>query len=335
MALINQFENLNPLRSAPGEIPVPVLFRNMFFDQVFYDTSRLKQQEMLNLLGRTFAFEEGAMLVVHPSEADQETEYFSLSADLVKAYPDISAVAIPGVGSSPIGAAAIARQVADTINKPVVGIIAGYGAADIMSEALGGWFDFGMKNRAQAAVDFWRSVIPAPKEDEAQLKARYDVPSTTYLIDEPESNTLLNLMLRLGGQLDLVVGHSKGALNIMNAASAFVRETNLKPEHYSHIQFVTFGCGITLPHEVSHLTQFCGTWDVLGLMNTPSTVRTHGHIHWVDCKGHNLVSANPFCMPFVEMLGGCMTDAAAAGMAALADATEKPARIPEVNTQPD
>jgi len=43
-----------------------------------------------------------------------------------------------GVGSSPLGTAALARAVADALDTDVAGIITGYGLSDVMAEALCG-----------------------------------------------------------------------------------------------------------------------------------------------------------------------------------------------------
>lgn len=302
MQLTSQFENLNPLRTQPGKIPPPFLLRNSIFDALFYDTPALNVRENLELIGKLFDYDEGGMLLVQPRDAASPIEYYDLSHDLLQDNPDLDAVAIPGVGSSPLGAAALARQVADTINRPVVGIIAGYGAADLMSEALGGWLNFGLRNRAQAIVAAWRRQFSPTRPESGDLRSKYKLKSTAFLVDEPESNTLINIMLRQGHKLRLLVGHSKGSLNIQNACNAVVRETNFDPADYAQLEVVTFGCGITLPTVFSNLHQYVGTWDILGRFNTPFVLRHDPTLDWIRCKAHNLVSLNPFHMPVEALL---------------------------------
>ena len=223
MQLIREFENFNPFRTRPGKLPLSYLLRNMVFDTVFYDVGGLSAQEHADLIGRVVDFDEGGMLVVWPQQAERKIEYFALSADLVAAHPDLDAVAIAGVGSSPLGTAALARQVADAHGAKVVGVISGYGAADVISEALGGWIDFGRRNHTRAAIEQVRALGVAGGNGASAdaLKAEYRIPSDYLLVDEPESNTPVNLMLRHGDKLRLLVGHSKGALNIQNAAHGF------------------------------------------------------------------------------------------------------------------
>jgi len=304
MQFIREFESLNPFRTKPGKLPLSYLARNAVFDGVFYDVPGLAPGEWTGLLSRVVDFDEGGMLVVWPEQDHRPIEYFALSADLVAAHPDLDAVAIAGVGSSPIGTAALARQVADAHGRKVVGVISGYGAADLLSEALGGWVDFGARNRARAWLEQIRRASPLAHATLSSAEARdlYNVLSDWLLVDEPESNTLVNLLLRCGQQLRLLVGHSKGALNIENAAQGFVADPRSAEIDLSSLHVVTFGCGITLPPAFSHLSQYVGTRDALGRLNTPRAVTTKDDFHEVAGRGHNLNESNPWHLPVDELL---------------------------------
>lgn len=304
MQWIQQFENLKPWRDEPGNVPLPVLLRNMVFDNVFYDTDCLASAEKLGLLASTFAYEEGGMLLVHPAPAEKEIEYFSASKDLLEAYPALEAVALPGVGSSVIGTAALARQVANVTGQPVAGLITGYGFADMVSEALGGWIDFGTANRVRCMLASWRRQLGLheAKPTNAELRAKYRIKSTTFLADEPESNTLLNILLRHADKLQLVAAHSKGALNLQNALYAFADQTTLPVEAYEGLTLVTFGCGVTLPARFADVHQFVGTWDMLGRLNTPIGQRDDPSLTWCTGKCHNLRVVNPFHMAVADHL---------------------------------
>ncbi len=306
MLLTSQFDNLNPLRTRPGKIPLPVLFRNSILDALFYDTPALSAAERLQIVNKPFDYDEGGMLLVPPKDEASPIEYFDLSHDLLQKHPDLDAVAIPGVGSSPLGAAAFARQVADTIKRPVVGIIAGYGVADVMSEALGGWFVFGLRNRAQAAVAELRRKLSPKRPEKAELLSRYKLKSTALLVDEPESNTLINILLRQRRKLRILAGHSKGALNIQNACNAVVREPGFDPDDYAELRIVTFGCGVALPPAFSNLCQYVGTLDPLGCLNTPLTMWRNPTLDWIGFRAHNLVSLNPLHMPVAALLADAL-----------------------------
>lgn len=62
----------------------------------------------------------------------------------------IDAVVVAGVGSSAIGTASLARNLADYLKRPVAGIVSGCGVEDVISEGFGGWFGLGAIN---AAID--------------------------------------------------------------------------------------------------------------------------------------------------------------------------------------
>lgn len=307
---IPQFENLSPFRTEPGKVPLAVSLRNATFDTMFYDTDSLSNEEKSKLLGVAFEYDEGGMLYVSAAKDNREIEYFSRSKELLEAHPELDSVVIPGVGSSMMGAAALARQIADITGRPAVGIIAGYGAADVMSEALGGFFDFGARSRALALMQQWRQQFPFLQTQEtADLREKYQIRSTAYLADEPESNTLLNILLRHADKLRLLVGHSKGALNICNVLPEFVKQTELAPADYAGLMVVTLGCGVPLPEQFKNVHQYLGTWDMLGAYNTPWAIKSHpaeAHLESIDSKGHSLAASGPIHMPVADLLRRAM-----------------------------
>ena len=65
----------------------------------------------------------------------------------------IKAIVLAGVGSSVLGTAALARNVADYTGWDVAGIVTGYGMSDVVLEGLGGWFYYGGIDRLQFTVD--------------------------------------------------------------------------------------------------------------------------------------------------------------------------------------
>jgi hypothetical protein len=283
-----------------------IKWRNSVFDRVFYDTNRLTAKEQEEVTWRTST--EGEMMVVRPGTAEAPIEFFSLSAELIDRYhgkQSIDTIAIPGVGSSDLGTAALAREVADVLDRPVIGVIPGYGALDMMSEGLGGWFDFGMKNRLRAFREaFWQNpdkpVLSARSAE--QLKREFRVKSATLIEDEPESNSILNLLLRNQKNTRLLVGHSKGCLNISNALYAFVEEYPHRDRINTEMEIITFGCGITVPPAFEHLRQYVGTTDMLGQFNTPLSLRRDSSLHLVPDKLHTLGGWHPKHMPLEDLV---------------------------------
>ena len=61
-------------------------------------------------------------------------------------------LAITGVGSSAYGAVAFAWNVSTALGEPVAAVVPGYGLADVVPQALGGWFGFGVYDALQRAT---------------------------------------------------------------------------------------------------------------------------------------------------------------------------------------
>ncbi len=290
-----------------GRIAPWMALRNSPFDPVFYGVPSLSREERGEIwrAAASGEYHEGGMLMVWPAADRQPIEYFSLSSALCETYPKLDAVAVPGVGSSPLGSAALARQVADVIGRPVAGIIAGQGLADLCSEALGGWFYFGTRNRVLSALRYWRAALGTNADERAMaLKKKWNLMSPTGAEDEPDVNTVLNIMLRQGDKLRLLVGHSKGAMVVQNACLYFEREQPPGSNDLGYVHIVTFGCGIALPAgtRFTRVSQYVGSIDILGWVNTPYTMHDDPRLEWVLLRGHNLASWNPIHMPLDEKL---------------------------------
>jgi hypothetical protein len=119
--------------------------RNAVLDTLFYDVGKVTDEEARRI--SPWLAKEGAILIVPPTgegplELCQTIEEF---AD--KDGHSIRALAVAGVGSSALGSAAFARNVADAFHRPVAAVVSGYGLADVVTEAAGGWFWFGTLNR--------------------------------------------------------------------------------------------------------------------------------------------------------------------------------------------
>src|SRR5262245_26270320 len=56
----------------------------------------------------------------------------------------INVITVTGVGSSALGSVAFAWNVSEALRQPIAAIVPGYGLADLIPQALGGWFGFGV-----------------------------------------------------------------------------------------------------------------------------------------------------------------------------------------------
>ncbi|MEO1687191.1 MAG: hypothetical protein AAFU61_04725, partial [Pseudomonadota bacterium] len=188
----------------PGASPLAA--RNAALDWAFYDVGSLSAAEAGLLAAETTL--EGSILVVHPNaeRAGVALEKFE-GFEGFRAAPGalLRRFALAGVGSSDLGAAALARTLANHLGEPVGAIVAGYGAADLVAEALGGWFFFGGANRLLAPAE------PPSKRLAAAILSSDDAASAASRRLTWDAATLLRLLREPERQVATLLGHSKGS----------------------------------------------------------------------------------------------------------------------------
>jgi hypothetical protein len=68
---------------------------------------------------------------------------------------------VTGVGSSAFGSVAFAWDVSEALGEPVAAIVPGYGLADVVPQALGGWLGFEMYDAIQSVTqEFLANFAP-------------------------------------------------------------------------------------------------------------------------------------------------------------------------------
>jgi hypothetical protein len=213
--------------------------------------------------------------------------------------PAVDAVVVAGVGSSALGTAALARNVANHLGRPVAGIVSGAGVADVLAEALGGWFVLGARNAARDAIARTLDALRAkdhvrdPGTHEAML-ADFAWPgllAERFVYGGPDSATLLYLLLELGARVRILVGHSKGNYSIENALEGWLlvgRRTGAPVP--TDLRVVTLGAVIHFPAAFTNVHQFIGEVDAFGMMNSRLLV---GGAHLVPGAWHSLNRAMP------------------------------------------
>ncbi|WP_238229851.1 hypothetical protein [Methylobacterium hispanicum] len=138
----------NPVRTVALDA---IQRRNAVLDAVFYDVAAIRPHETAKLA--FWLAREGAIIMVPPSGSSAELEVFLTPQEYFASGGEGTALTVAGVGSSALGAAAFARNVADALGKPVVAVVSGYGLADLLTEALGGFFLFGVLNSVRHAFE--------------------------------------------------------------------------------------------------------------------------------------------------------------------------------------
>jgi hypothetical protein len=267
--------------------------RNQAIDAVFYDVSSLTFEEWLGL--NPAADRKGKIIVVSPSGSGKPIRHYK-SAEQFAASDDwekVFAIAIAGVGSSAIGTAALARNIADAFKDrslgDVAGIVSGYGVSDVAQEAMGGWFFYGkidqMRYEMENVIDDLGAAVSeyfAKGTDvRQQLRKYFGSPLDDYVPFGPDVHALQEI---LGRRLDhrntsirLLVGHSKGNLLISDVLNYFRTALQDGPGSdnlaFRNLAVVTLGAVVDISKDVipeENIHQFLGTFDSLGYLNSRS-----------------------------------------------------------------
>lgn len=282
---------------------------NTALDVVFYDVGSLSSPERSSLSAHLVP--EGSIVIVPPRGSDRPLRTL-LPWDFVREQADktdaaVDAIVVAGVGSSAIGTAALARDVADHLRRPVAGIVSGFGMADALTEALGGWFVLGATNalrhvlaRALDANGLKDHVRDAASHRD--MNRRFEsagLDRDRFIYGSPDSTMLLYLLLELGSRIKLLVGHSKGNYSIENALQGWLEahrktRTPISP----NLCIVTLGAVLRFPPEFANVHQFIGGVDGFGMINSRPLVE---HVR-VSGAWHSLNTRLPGHLSVIEAL---------------------------------
>jgi hypothetical protein len=237
--------------------------RNAVLDWLFYDVGVVTQDEATRLSPWLAA--EGAILFVPPSGAGLIKICASVDEFAASHADQARAVAVAGVGSSALGAAAFARNVADALGAPVAAVVSGYGLADLATEALGGFFLFGAANSIRHQFD-WLNRLR-----ETGIPAEASTRSASKSADRRRSDTdtVLALLSHRALGLKLLVGHSKGNLVISEALYTLKTQAPTRLKALAEQVFiVTVSAKIAMPPDFKRIVDVMGQFDGFGALNS-------------------------------------------------------------------
>jgi hypothetical protein len=184
-------------------------------------------------------------------------------------------LSITGVGSSAYGAVAFAWDVSTAIGEPVAAVVPAYGLADVVPQALGGWFGFGMYDALQSATqNFLANVAPtlAMMGKELARSTPGRIPAETgapvFRHGSAASDDVHAILDAVPG-IARLVGHSKGALAIENALRS------LASSRADGLSVVTLGCVIEEEFPQNKYSQYLGWLDALRTLNSWNRAPEH------------------------------------------------------------
>jgi hypothetical protein len=215
---------------------------------------------------------EGSLLLIDANTAPYVHKYTNVELFLASPYAETRVVeiaTITGVGSSALGSAALAWDISIALRKSVLAIVPGYGMADVILQALGGWFGFGLYDFMHAKSLIQNALANAvPRTASIGRQLSQSTPDAKTLHGAPvfrhgsgSSDVLHALLLHRDAPFKLLVGHSKGALQIGNAIRSLPRDRT------HELRVVTLGCPISTDVKGVSYYQYLGLFDALGQLN--------------------------------------------------------------------
>lgn len=271
---------------------------NHSLDALYYDVGRLTPWEHQQL--SPLAAPEGSIVVAPPSQMGEPlrtltVEEFVQLLEGRQPQPVADALVVAGVGSSALGTAALARNVADYLGRPVAGVVSGFGLADAFSEALGGWFFLGTDQALRSAVDPYLCAVGETAPAHRPVQAKAGSPAANS-----DASALVRILRANSSAIRLLVGHSKGNYLIESALACLIQESHphLPLHHLADLHVVTLGGAVVLPKFFTHARQVLGALDAFGHLNSRPGVATIA----MPNTCHTLNSALPLHMSVAKAL---------------------------------
>lgn len=249
----------NPLRAAMLDA---VQRRNAALDALFYNVANIAPEETKELA--FWLAREGALLIVPPTGAGRLSVCLDKADFLARGGAQVGALVVAGVGSSALGSAAFARDIADALGQPVAALVSGYGLSDVLTEALGGFFWFG-------ALNSIRHLFEGADRQTKRLSASEPDPSASgpdFVRISKDTATLIDLLGDSAFAVPLLVGHSKGNLVISEALYALADKGRLAPVAAAS-SIVTVSAKVGMPAAFAgKVFDIIGQWDGFGALNS-------------------------------------------------------------------
>lgn len=274
---------------------------NTALDGLFYDISALSaaERDQLRRPGKV----EGMVLEVGPSW-DRSLRVWDRVSQCEGLAPRYRAITVAGVGSSALGAAALARNVADALRGPVLSVVSGHGLGDLASEAAGGFFLFGGVNAMRHSANAFDTAIDTARAFNPWLPrppmATPDPGQGFQLASFSEDVKALVRLLEGTVETDWLVGHSKGNLVISEALYALRAADKARFAGVAvDVPIVTFGARIAMPRQVKTVIDVMGDLDSFGALNSRPDI---GIDVTVPSAWHHTNTRLPFHVPVTKVL---------------------------------
>lgn len=305
----------------------PLRRRNTAMDSLFYDVKVVSAEEAFYISSCLSA--EGAILIVPPSGGAPLSLFDTMDDFIQGGGARVDTLAVAGVGSSALGAAALGRNIADATGKPVAVVVSGYGLADVVTEALGGYSLFGHLHSVRHAFEQLDELFGRP-----QFGVATRLSSESLCKRSLDTQTLRAMLSHPRLSFRLLVGHSKGNLVIAEALSDLVQTDVARAKQLAEtVKIVTFSARPSLPESFHDVVEVMGEWDWFGEINS----RQPGAKHAVVPKAmHHTNTELPNHLPVTSVLSSILKEQASVEAAPLklAEPVAEVVEVLELQAQP-
>lgn len=236
--------------------------RNAVLDTLFYDVGKVTPDEARTI--SPWLAREGSLLIVPPSGQGALTLCTTIGDFAARGGAATRILAVAGVGSSALGSAAFARNVADAFDEPVAAVVSGYGLADLVTEAAGGWFWFGGLNSLRHSLE----ALDARSRQSTSLEGAAISAETTFLERlSLDTATVSALLADERFSFSLLTGHSKGNLVVSEALFALEDGPSARRVH-DDVAIVKISAAVAMPARYRNTVDVIGDIDWFGALNS-------------------------------------------------------------------
>lgn len=274
---------------------------NALVDYCFYNVNSLSRAERCQLawLGKLHNEPPGTVIWVPPHRHGASRIKIDMAPTCSRmASLEADTIVVAGVGSSILGTAALAADVANLSGQPVLGLVSGIGAAGTPLDTVLGAFAYGTINRLD---DFALSISRELGLHEAPDDNVIDCLPDPATADPPQH--VLRDVLRRKGVLR-AIGHSKGALELL-AAIDYLSGPGAVPGWMagrSKLKVGTLGAVVALKQADVDVCQVLGGIDLLGRINSTLDIPHHT----IPLRWHSLNTSLPLAMSMADDVWGKM-----------------------------
>lgn len=305
----------------------PLRRRNTAMDSLFYDVKLISAEEAFYISSCLSA--EGAILLVPPSGGPPLSLFDTLDDFIHSGGTRVDTLAVAGIGSSALGAAAFGRNIADATGKPVAVVVSGYGLADAVTEALGGYSLFGHLHSVRHAFEQLDELFGRP-----QFGVATKLTSESLCQRSLDTQTVRAMLCHPRLSFRLLIGHSKGNLVIAEALADLAQiDPDRTNELAETVKIVTFSARPSLPEPFSDVVGVMGEWDWFGEINS----RQPGVKHALVPKAmHHTNTELPNHLPVTSVLASILKEQTQpnAPTLQLAEPVNEPMGILELQAEP-